>query len=201
MVNKVKASFSKRLCAFLIDVMIVTLIYSSIMLLIPKNHNLLVLDSELTSLNEQYLKEELDMSIYWNRYATILIQMDRENVPRIIINLLLLLSYFVLLPYYWDGKTIGKKLMKLKIVKSDPKEKISMNDYLIRTLVVNGIASCLILLSMVYLLTELQYLTATIICSFVQILLVIISSFMIIYRKDKKGVQDFISGTQVVIEG
>ena len=42
------------------------------------------------------------------------------------------------------------------------------------------------------------YYNLSIFVSLLQILLVIITSFMIIYRKDEKGVQDLITGTQVI---
>ena len=42
------------------------------------------------------------------------------------------------------------------------------------------------------------YNNLSIFVSLLQILLVIITSFMIIYRKDEKGVQDLITGTQVI---
>ena len=59
----------------------------------------------------------------------------------------------------------------------------------------------LISMSTVFLFDDSKYLLITIICGILQFLLVIISSFMIIYRHDKKGVHDLVSGTQVIKEG
>lgn len=191
-----KKKFRRRLCAYLIDVIIVSLIFEAIVFFIPKNNNMVVLESELTEINEQYLKDEINTSIYINRYATIIQSFDKENVPSVLLNLVLILGYFVLLPYYWDGRTIGKRIFNIKITKG--KEKLGLNDLVLRSIIVNGIGSSIISLCLVYILPDISYFIVTLICGFLQFLLVIISSFMIIYRHDEKGVQDLISGTQVL---
>lgn len=191
-----KTKFRKRLLAYLLDMLIVSFIFSSVMAFIPENKNLIVLDSELNQLNEQYLKNEIDSNVYFNRYATITSSLDRELVLSNLFSIVLILGYFVLLPYYWDGQTIGKKIMKIKISKKEGN--LNLNDLLLRSLIVNEVAISIISLSFIYILSDFSYFLLTLICSFIQILLVIISIFMIIYRHDGKGVQDLISGTQVV---
>lgn len=191
-----KKMFSKRLGAYLIDIILVSLIFEGIVMILPKNSNITVLESQLTEINEQYLKEEIDTSVYFNRYSTIIKSMDKENVPQTILNIILILGYFVLLPYYWDGKTIGKKMFRLRITKE--KEKLGLNELSLRSLIINGLGVSLVSVCLVYILPDMSYFIVTLICGFVQFLLVIISSFMIIYRHDEKGVQDLISGTQVV---
>ena len=52
--------------------------------------------------------------------------------------------------------------------------------------------------TLVYIVNNDIYYNLSIFVSLLQILLVIITSFMIIYRKDEKGVQDLITGTQVI---
>ena len=191
-----KTKFRKRLLAYLLDMLIVSFIFSSVMAFIPENKNLIVLDSELNQLNEQYLKNEIDSNVYFNRYATITSSLDRELVLSNLFSIVLILGYFVLLPYYWDGQTIGKKIMKIKISKKEGN--LNLNDLLLRSLIVNEVAISIISLCFIYILSDFSYFLLTLICSFIQILLVIISIFMIIYRHDGKGVQDLISGTQVV---
>lgn len=191
-----KIKFKKRLLAYLLDMIILSFIFSGIMTFIPENKNLVVLESELTELNEQYLKNEVNSSVYFNRYASITASLDKELVLNNLFSIVLILGYFVLLPYYWNGQTIGKKIMKIKINKE--KESLGLNDLLLRTFIVNGVASSIISLCFIYILSDFSYFLLTLICSFIQILLVIISVFMIIYRHDGKGVQDLISGTQVV---
>ena len=196
-----KAKFTKRFFAFLIDIIIVSLIFTSLNMLIPEKKNVVVLESELTNLRSDYMTDEIDTSVYVNRYASIKRSLDKEYLPNNILNIIIILGYFVLLPYYWDGKTIGKKVFKLKIVKENVKEKVSLNDYLLRSLVINAVASFLVSASLVFLIDDFNYFLVTTICGIVQFLLVIISIFMIIYRHDLRGVHDLVSGTQVIKEG
>ena len=185
--------------AYLIDVVIVSIIFAGIIFILPKNNNIDVLESELTVLNEQFLKDGLDTSVYINHYATIVHAMDKENVLRVILNILFILIYFVLLPYYWDGKTVGMRLCRIRIVKE--KEKLSLSDLTIRSLIINGVACTLLALCFIYLVGDMPYFILSTIFGFVQFLLVILSGFMVIYRHDKKGIHDLFSHTKVVLEG
>ncbi len=196
-----KAKFSNRLFAFVIDIIIVTLIFYGLNSLIPKNRNTIILENELTELRSDYLKNEINTSIYINRYANLQRALDQQSIPNNILNIILILGYFTLVPYYCNGKTIGKKIFKIRVVKADIKEKMSLNDYLIRTLIINGVACFLVSMCVVFLVNDLNYFLITTICGILQFLLVIISGFMIIYRHDKKGVHDLVSGTQVIKEG
>lgn len=195
------SKFSNRFLAYLIDIIIVSLVFLCLNSLMPKNHNISVLENEITDLRSSYLKKEIDTKVYFNRYALIRKNLDQQYIPSNLLNVIIILCYFVLVPYYWDGKTIGKKIFKLKIVKSEPNEKVSLNNYLVRSIINNGVLCFLISMSTVFLFDDSKYLLITIICGILQFLLVIISGFMIIYRHDKKGVHDLVSGTQVIKEG
>ena len=195
------SKFSNRFLAYLIDIIIVSLVFLCLNSLMPKNHNISVLENEITDLRSSYLKKEIDTKVYFNRYALIRKNLDQQYIPSNLLNVIIILCYFVLVPYYWNGKTIGKKIFKLKIVKSEPNEKVSLNNYLVRSIINNGVLCFLISMSTVFLFDDSKYLLITIICGILQFLLVIISGFMIIYRHDKKGVHDLVGGTQVIKEG
>ena len=188
----------RRLLAYLIDVVIVSILFAGIILALPKNNNVNVLESELTVLNERFLKDDLDPAVYINYYATIVHAMDKENVLRVILNILCILIYFVLLPYYWDGKTVGMRLCRIRIVKE--KEKLSLSDLTIRSLIINGIGCTLLSLCFIYLIGDMSYLILSTIFGFIQFLLVIISGFMVIYRHDKRGIHDFACNVRVISE-
>ena len=199
--NILKAKFSSRLLAFLIDIIIVALVFEGLNALIPKNRNIQTLESEMTNLRYSYTKKEIDSTVYFNRYANLQRSLDQQNIPSNILNVMLILCYFVLLLYYWDGKIIGKKILKIRVVKDNVKEKVTLNDFLLRTITINGIACFLVSMCTVFILDDFKYTLTVIIFGIIQFLLVITSGFMIIYRHDKKGVHDLISGTQVIKEG
>ena len=75
-----------------------------------------------------------------------------------------------------------------------------MNSLLIRNIVINGLGSLLTSLVCIFILPGKLYFIVTSIFGIIQILLVIISGFMVLYRKDKRGLQDIFSKTKVVLE-
>lgn len=193
-----KASFIKRLLAYLIDIIIFTAIFSIFSQVIPQNNNITVLNQQLTQLSENVLAGETTMSVYLNQYATIVHSMDKELFLSNLLNLVLMIGYFVMLPFYYNGQTIGKKILRIKIVKDDGD--LTINDLIFRNIIINGFLYTLIGFALLFITSDYSYLIITSILGFVQILLVIISAFMILYRRDKKGLQDLWFKTTVVAE-
>ncbi|WP_223703430.1 RDD family protein [Sutcliffiella deserti] len=85
---------------------------------------------------------------------------------------ILLFLYALLLPVLWQGYTVGKKIMKIRIVKEDGTP-VKIGTMLMRN-VVGGL---------IYALTI--------------GIGVIVSAFMIAFREDKRAIHDFIAGTIV----
>ncbi|MBM4764617.1 RDD family protein [Bacillus sp. B15-48] len=83
------------------------------------------------------------------------------------------LLYYLLIPVIWSGFTVGKKVLGIRIVRTDGKE-IGISTTLKRY----------ILASLVYIITL--------------GLTLIISAFMIAFRKDKRSLHDLIAGTQII---
>lgn len=189
------SSALKRIGAYLIDVFIFGAIITIISMFFQSN-NLTNLNEEYRSLNESFLKSDVTMDVYYNRVALISQNIDKENFLINVINCILLVGYFVVIPLYRNGQTIGKKLLKIKIVRDD-NDDLTANDLIIRNVIINGLLNTLISFCLVFLMSSLPYFIIISILAFVQVLLVIISTFMIIYRKDKKGIQDLITHTHV----
>ena len=103
--------------------------------------------------------------------------------------------YFVLIPYINKGSTIGKMLFKIKVDKQDGKLKIT--DLLIRSFIINGNLYLLILLILLPFVNSLLYFTIENILGIMQIIVVIISGFMVLYKKDNLGLHDILTKTVV----
>ena len=189
----------KRIGAYLIDAFIFAAIITIISMFFNSN-NLTNLNQEYSTLNESFLNSEITTSVYYNRVATISQSIDKECFLLNIINCLLLVGYFVLIPLYKNGQTIGKKILKIKIVRDDFDD-LTANDLIVRNIIVNGLLNTLISFCLVFLMSSFPYFVTISILGFIQVSLVIVSTFMIIYRKDKKGLQDLITHTHVIDEG
>lgn len=193
-----KTSFVKRLVAFILDILIFSLIFEIFTMIIPESNNVNVLNSQLSALSESVLNNELTISTYFNQYAGIIHSLDKELFLNNLFNLVLMIGYFAVLPFYYNGQTLGKKIMKIKVVKDDGE--LTMNDLIIRNIIINGFLFSLIGFAIIFLVSDLTYFIIISILCFIEILLVIISIFMILYRHDKKGLHDLWCKTSVIEE-
>ena len=189
---------TKRVLAYFIDIMIIFFAIGVIVNVKEKDKTAMQLRSDIEIVNELYANGEIKFHEYFDRWTVINQQIDQECVIYLIFNILLILIYFVLLPKVWNGQTIGKKILKLKVV-SNTGEKVTIVQYLIRNMLLNGLAQMILLVLFLYLLPNSMYFIFSSILTFIQLILVIISSFMVLYRKDKRGLHDIFSGTNVCI--
>ena len=191
-----KASFWKRLFAFILDIF--SFIFGIFTMIIPESNNVAVLNSQLSILGEKILNSELTMMEYFRQYADIVHSLDKELFLNNLFNLVLMIGYFAVLPFYFNGQTLGKKIMKIKVIKDD--NELTMNDLIIRNIVINGFLFSLMGFAIIFLATSWIYFIIISILCFIELLLVIISIFMILYRQDKKGLHDLWCKTSVIEE-
>ncbi len=187
----------RRIIAYIIDMIVFCLIVLLLSFVIKDNANVANLNLEMNSINELALNHEISFSGYITRYADIIHDLDREKVFINILNCVFIMIYFVFIPYFFEGRTLGKKIMGLKIVRNDG-ELLMLNDLIIRNLIINGLGFLLISLSLLYISSGMIYFLVTFLLGILQVILVIASVFMIIYRKDHRGIHDILSETKVV---
>lgn len=114
-----------------------------------------------------------------------------------IVNLMCVLLYFVVFQFYFDGKTLGKKIMKLKVVSNNTK-KLHILNYLIRSLIVNEVFINLVSLLCLILLSKTNYISYSKIIYVITYILEMTILFMIVFDKNNRGLHDYISNTKVI---
>ena len=191
-----KVSFKKRLFAYLIDFVLLTTIVTIINCVLPTTTKQVEINKELDSLQQDLLDGEIDNKQYFDGYKKLLPELDKSNMAINVCNLVFILGYFIIILVVNNGQTLGKKILKIKIEKIDGN--LTIRDMVIRNFITTSLLQLMISSTLVYIVNNDIYYNLSIFVSLLQILLVIITSFMIIYRKDEKGVQDLITGTQVI---
>jgi len=173
-----KASLKKRMSAYLIDIIIMLIILGFISIFYkPTNETL---NNNLNLLTMQYASGDINFTTYMTDSSEIYKQIDLNNLIINIINAVYIIGYFIILPYFNNGQTIGKKMMSI-----------------IRNLIINGLLY-LIAVIICSLIVPAQYYFITITTlGIIQIGLILASMFMVVYRKDKKGLHDLIARTWV----
>ena len=188
-----------RALAYLIDMLLFIIVILICTTFLKSNQNVAVLNLELDTINELALNHEISINTYLNRYADIMHNLDQEKVMINLINCIFIMGYFVMLPYFFEGRTLGKKILGLKVKRRDG-ELLMLSDLIIRNLIINGLGFMLIFLCILYIAPSMIYFIIATLLGILQILLVIVSVFMVIYRKDNRGLHDVLSETMVVRE-
>lgn len=181
----------KRFIAYLIDLIIVIIVCSTINGIF-QNKKISDYNHELNSYNEQMLNHKIEFGEYVSDYVRVSYKIDKEQKTCSCINIMIFILYFIIIPILTKGYTIGLKIMKLKL-----SGKIGVRNLFRRNIITTGILYMILSILIIHIFNYKHYFILMSILSFIQFLLVIISIFMIIYRGDKKGLQDVLSNTFV----
>lgn len=188
----------KRLMAFMIDMLIVSLIVS------------LVLTGKDTSINEKrsrelmkvindYSSEKITMDEYLDKYSGILYEINEDNYNENVVYLIVSIGYFLVFQYLNKGATIGKSLMKIRIV-AKKKKTVSLWQLLIRVSLVNEILAMVLLLLLVKTSSGIPFLIGYGLVSLARNIIVVVCGIVMFIRKDNKGIHDIISDSEVIYD-
>jgi uncharacterized RDD family membrane protein YckC len=186
--------YKKRFKAYLIDIAILIFILIIVGFIIPENQENKILNNEIVELNESLIRKDISFSQYYNHFSLIVKDLDSNNTALTLINIFFVIMYFVVYPSFTDGKTIGQRKMKIQIL--DYNDEIpSIRQLMIRNLIINGVLYMIIMLLILFIVSEEYYFTWVSILGIIQLIIVFYSAYMVIYSKDKKGLQDILSNT------
>lgn len=194
----IKAMFSQRVLAFLIDLFILSIITSLITMFIPINDTATKLYEEQNRVLEGYVEGTVPMEEYVNQMIDLGYDISKQTVIISIVSIVISLLYYVVYPCYNNGQTFGKKLMKIKIKKTNDKE-LSMNDLLIRSMINNSVLVNIINVILVLFLSKDLYLSTSSLVGVIQYIVLIISLIMIAFTKNAQGLHDKVVHTEVVM--
>lgn len=192
-----KSYFLPRALAYLIDILLIIIVSSIIITVLPENKNYTKSLEEYNKIQEDFTSRKITMDQYFNKSVPVVYDMDYNNVPSMIIQVTLLVLYFVVFQTVNKGQTIGKKLMKIKIVSTDGKD-LTMNQVAIRAVIINSIFINLLMVGTVLFSNRDIYYYISLGLQGFEGLLVVITLVMILFRTDGKGLHDLLAKTQVV---
>ncbi len=193
----------KRVMAYIIDILLVLIVMSPIInwkVINPyideysENYN------EYVELVEQANNGEIDPNDeeYQDKIVELNYNVNKYKVISSSISIGSNLLYFVILQWALKGQTLGKKIMKIRVVAKNENKKLNIGNYLLRSIILNNVIFSIILIVFVYLMSARSYYTLCLIISYLQLLVMAIIMLMVVLRKDYRGLHDVIAGTKVI---
>lgn len=198
--EKKKATITQRFVAYLLDIIFVSIIASIVVSVGFKSTEYDKLLTEEQNLMTNYTEGEIDLKTYTEEAKRLTYEIDKIAFNQNLISLVITVGYFVVFQYLNKGQTIGKKIMHIRIKKQDDSQ-LKPQDIIIRAIIVNSILTTIVYLISILVTNTETYFNIKAVVSLVEMVIVFVSAFMILYRKDKLGLQDIITKTEVVKEG
>lgn len=191
-----KVSFFKRLAAYLIDLFIVTLLVSIVTVGFDGNKNT---SKQLEDLITKYSNNEISASEYSDGVYNLEYQSQKDNVYFNIVNVVVFIGYYIVFATLNKGQTLGKKIFKLRVTNINGNNPSIIN-MLIRGLCIYKILSLLFSVVACNLFSINVFKTGYLIVNYLESLVMIVSFFMVTYKKDRRGLHDILARTCVVNE-
>ena len=187
----------KRILAYLIDIFIVICIATILTMFIPVSEEYTNQMNELNAVLEDYSSGDISETEYLEKFNDISYIVNKESVQVSVVSVVLSTIYFVVLAYYMNGQTFGKKIMKIQVVSANSK-KLTMNNYLIRSLIVDSILMNAISIIAILFLEKSSYLKVYDVTSTIFGAIYVVIFAMILFRQDGRGLHDLLANTKVI---
>lgn len=194
-----KPYFFPRAIAYIIDIILINIICFGVLLLVPKNDNYEYYSKEYEQIQTDYLAEKISTEEYLNKSVDVIYNIDSNNIISLIIQVVIIILYFVVFQFYNKGQTIGKKLMKLRVV-SVKDSNLTLNQITFRSLIINSIFVNILIIGSLLFLNKDYYYYASNGIQLMSSLIFIVTLIMILFRKDGRGLHDVIANTKVIQE-
>jgi len=191
-----KALFIQRFFAFIFDMLIVSLIASFITTPFLNYDRIQELEHKEQELVKNLESSDFKQNSFVLEYSDFYYQYSRSTGIVSIVAILIKVLYFIVYQIYNNGQTIGKKLMKIRIV-SDSDE-LLMNQMILRSMLNNFIFVDLSTFIFMLFIPKKYYMSLIGIVYFAHYLLLLVSIFMLIYSKDGRTIADRFVYTKVI---
>lgn len=192
-----KALFVQRFLAFLLDIVLVSFVASFISYPFLDMDSIQKLNESSVEVMENYTNGKIDEKEYFNESSTISYELARKQGVNTLVIIFLNILYFVVYQIKNNGQTLGKQILKIRVVDSSNRD-LSMNQMIFRALIINSILLDMISFGVLIFANQSSYFYGVSFLGFIQFCILSVSTFMIMFGKDRRGLHDLVAHTDVV---
>lgn len=185
-----------RIKAYLIDFIVLFSVFAMINLIIPKTEYLNTLEIGQNLIMEDYMSGRIEFSDYVSNYGALYYESSMEQQLNYLIYLIFMIIYFVIIPFFWKGRTLGCYLCGVQIERFD-QGRLYMWQLLVRYSVVFGIGYILLNNILLAVLPSSYYFPVISIIAIFQFVLALFSATTVLIHSEKRGLHELISNTEI----
>ena len=187
----------KRVIAYLIDIIIVSLLASLISAVFIDNENYTKDSERIVELAKKLSSNEIEREEYLKEFDELNYDLTKDSVGVTLVTCGVTVVYFVILCYFCHGITLGKYIMKIKIVSANDND-LNIFNYFLRCILADLIISHSSGLILFYALSKEDFIKYYSKVNSGITLLLLLSFILILFRNDGRGIHDFMGNTKVV---
>ena len=187
--------FWKRFFAFIIDSIIISFVCTLIVMPFLDSNKINKLSDDTKSIITDYTNDKISIEEYTDQLNNIEYQFSKEMGIYSLLMIVAGITYYGIYQYK-TSKTLGKKIMKIKLDSNNGE--LTLNQVLFRCLIINCLLFTFVDLVFLVFASSSIYLVASSTLHMIYYFILFVSFFMIIFRKDNRGLHDIICNTKVV---
>jgi uncharacterized RDD family membrane protein YckC len=193
-----KALFFQRFIAFLIDSIIVGLVASLLTTPFIDTKKEEEITNQSIEIIQKYQNQEITMEEYTSQYMASSYQLAKVSGLSSIVSVLISVAYFVVYQVFRNGQTLGKRLMKIRVVSTVGE--LSYNQMIFRSMIANSIlVNILVFIALLFNSSQV-YFYCSMIFEGIQYFIIFISVIMIINKNNGLAIHDKLVHTMVIRE-
>lgn len=192
-----KALFIQRLAAYIIDIMIISVVVSLFSYPFLDNESIQKLDNQAMEVVEEYVAGDIESSDYISESISISYELARKNGVVTLITVFLNILYFIIYQLRKGGQTLGKMVMRIKVVSVDGGE-LGVNQMTFRSLIINSILVDMISFAILLFANDTVYFYGVGTLSMIQSVIIFASALMVMFGAKRQGIHDLVAHTEVV---
>ncbi len=190
-----KALFIQRLGAYIIDYIIIFIIGTLIASFIVDVDKINELNDKTNLILEEFSSGEITQKEYFENSIEVTYEIGKEQVVFTGIYIVIMLLYYVLFQLKNKGQTLGKKLLKIRVV--GVAGDINIWLFLLRGLFVNLIFTSIVSF-LIIIFGDLNLFNYYAYFEVLFSIILFVSMTMVVFRKDSRGLHDLFAKTEVV---